>query len=93
MKIDFMGNELIKYDIVEVLTETACVSNYERLFKKRIKNILVRVRCVVKSEFGVMLEQTTYWEKSEWEKNKRLGFYYAQDESLLDAEESMGIHL
>ena len=82
--LDFMGNELIKYEIVSIISETPCTSDYERFLKHKMKNEIIRAHCVVKSEYGAILEQTTYWSESDWTRNKRHGFYYAQDEALLE---------
>ena len=95
MELDEFGNQLIKYEIMDIVSEVDCSTEYETLRKKFQKkhhkknnkldydtDPIVRVVSVVQSEWGVITETTTYWSKSDWQINKRRGFFYATDDAI-----------
>ena len=75
--IDAYGNELIKYEILNVLSVEECTAQFST--EDDEASCFLKCECMVKSEYGEITGQTTYWEKEEWEVNVKRGYYFMQD--------------
>ena len=81
MKYSINTAELIKYEILDVMSVESCTSDFAIVSEEDTE--ILKVICMVQSEYGEVFEHMTYWDRNTWEINRQQGFYYMPDEMLL----------